>query len=376
MRRIVYTNTGRTGLHVSYFDPERGSLATVGRVADAPNAAFFEVHSSRRFLYAVNQLSSFKGKATGAVSAFAIDGATGELTHLNTVSSEGAEPCFAALDRRGKNLLVANYGGGSISIFPCSEPGYLAAASSSVTHYGSSIHPTRQSRAFPHSVRTSPDDRFVIVADLGMDRLIVYAFDPEQGQLDRVPVHSHAMQSGAGPRHFVFHPAQPFAYVVNELNSTITVLSWDCIHGKFGDVQTVSALPAGFDGENLSAEICAHPNGRFLYASNRGHNSIAVFRICPDGTVKLVQHVSSQGKSPRSFTLDPSGNYLFAVNQCGVMAVFTVNEESGRLEITDQRLELDLPVCVRLMEAVEDGERSRIGNSDELTRWNTQVHQR
>ena len=352
MQVLAYTNCGLEGITALRLDTGSGEITCLGRLAAARNATFLAVHPGRRLLFAVDQFTNFQGKRGGAVSSFAIAGKTGQLRYLNTVSSRGPEPCFISVDRGGRNVLVANYSGGNIAVLPIGADGCLSPASDSVQHRGSSIDPVRQSRPYAHSINASPDDRFVIAADLGLDELLVYRFDSRTGSLLPNDPSSFKCKPGSGPRHLAFHPGGRFAYVIHELRSEVTALHWDSIGGSFTEIHAVSTIPRDFSGENSPSEISVHPNGRFLYASNRGHDSIAVFEIdSTEGTLEAVQHVPTKGQCPRSFALDPSGAYLLAANQGGNIAAFCVDALTGRLDTANHVFEMELPVCIRFANA-------------------------
>lgn len=350
---IVYVGTytrknDSKGIYAWRFDAASGRLAPLGLAAETVNPSFVALRPGGRFLYAVSEVSSIEGRKTGAVSAFAVDPGTGKLRFINQVESRGMGPCFVAVDREGRNVLVANYGSGSIAVLPIKDDGGLAEASSSIQHSGSSVNLRRQQGPHAHSINLSPDNRFAIAADLGVDKLFVYRFDSARGSLVPNDPPFAAVKPGAGPRHFAFHPNQRYGYVINELDSTVTAFSWQSAKGVFKEVQTVSTLPPDFTGESTCAEVQVHPSGKFLYGSNRGHDSIAVFSIDGKGALKPVEHVSTQGKVPRNFAIDPTGSWLLAANQnSGNVVVFRIDAKTGRLKPTGQTLEVASPVCVR-----------------------------
>jgi 6-phosphogluconolactonase len=347
----TYTGQKSKGVYAYRFDAATARLTSLGLVAETTSPSFLAVHPNRRFLYAVNEVDNYEGQKGGAVSAFAIDRQTGKLTFLNEVSSRGAGPCHLALDKAGKNVLVANYGGGSVAVFPVLPSGRLGEASDFVQHAGSSVDPQRQQGPHAHSILPSPDNRFAIAADLGLDELLVYRLDPTKGSLEPdIPAFAK-VSPGAGPRHFAFHPSGKFVYVNNEMGSTVTVFSYDAARGVLRMLQTLSTLPRDFSGDNTTAEVEVHPTGRFVYVSNRGHDSIAVFAVDPGkGTLTAVEYVPTQGKTPRSFEIDPTGSYLFAANMnSDSVVVFRIDAKTGRLTPTDQVLEVPSPVCVKFV---------------------------
>ena len=344
----TYTTTRSKGIYAYRFDADSGRLTSLGLVAETVNPSFLAVDPSRRFLYAVNEISNYAGGKGGGVSAFAIDRATGKLTFLNEVSSRGREPCHVSLDKTGKFVMVANYGGGSAAVFPVVADGRLGEASAFVEHHGSSVNPERQEGPHAHSIATSPDNRFVLAADLGLDRLLVYRFDAAQGSLEPNDPPFATVKPGAGPRHFAFHPGGRFVYTINEMGSTITAFSYDAMRGSLREFQTVSTLPKDFAGASDTAEIEVHPSGKFLYGSNRGHDSIAVFAIdSGTGTLTPVEHVPTGGKTPRSFAIDPAGSCLVVANQdSDNLVVFRIDARTGRLTPSGKVSDVPSPVCV------------------------------
>ncbi|MEO7141962.1 MAG: lactonase family protein, partial [Bryobacteraceae bacterium] len=340
----TYTNKGKSeGVYSFRFDSATGKLTAMGLAVKTQNPSFLAVHPNRRFLYSVSE-----GDGAGAVNAFSINAATGQLTLINSVSSKGAGPCYVGVDNTGKYVFVANYGSGSIAAFPVKDDGGLGDATAFIQHKGSSANPQRQSGPHAHYIHVSPDNRFVIVADLGLDEVLVYRFDASVGTLTPNQFPYAKVDPGAGPRHFAFHPNGRFGYVVTEMGSTVVAFTWNGATGQLRNLQTISALPKGFTGESTGAEIAVHPNGKFLYSSNRGDDSIAVFSINPGkGTLKLDENVSVQGKEPRFFTLDPTGRYLFAANQnSDNLVLFHVDQKTGRLTPADVNIPIGAPVCV------------------------------
>ncbi len=343
--------TKSQGIYAYRFDGATGQLTSLGLVAETASPAFLAVHPNRRSLYAVNEIDNYEGRKSGAVSAFAIDRGTGKLTYLNQVSSRGGGPCHVSVDKTGKYVLLANYGGGSVAMFPVLEDGRLGEASAFVQHTGSSVDTKRQEGPHAHSINPSPDNRFALAADLGLDQLLVYRFDPKKGVLAANNPPFAKVNPGAGPRHFDFHPGGMFVYVINEMQSSVTAFSYDPAGGVLRELQTVSTLPKDFTGENDTAEIEVHPAGKFLYGSNRGHDSIAVFAIdSAKGTLTPVEHVSTQGKTPRNFEIDPTGSYLIAENQdSNNLVVFRIDPKTGRLTPTGQVVDSPSPVCIKFV---------------------------
>ncbi|HEV3306589.1 MAG TPA: lactonase family protein [Candidatus Sulfotelmatobacter sp.] len=349
----TYTQEGSSskGIYAYRYDPSSAQLTPIGLAAQTINPSFLAVHPNHHFLYAVNEVGNYKGQKSGAVSAFAIDHASGKLTLLNQVASGGADPCYITVDKTGKFVLVANYTGGSISVFPIRQDGSLGEASAFVQHTGHGTNPQRQEGPHAHSIDLSPDNRFAIVDDLGLDETLVYKFDSVKGSLTPNDPAFAKADPGAGPRHFALHPNGKFAYVINEMGDTVSVFSFEPANGVMHSVQTISTIPKGFTKQNDDAEIAIHPSGKFLYASNRGHDSIAVFAVDPDkGTLKLVEYASTKGQSPRHFEIDPTGSFLFAENEkSDNIVVFHIDTGTGRLKPTGKTLEVGQPVCVKFV---------------------------
>jgi len=344
----TYTGPKSQGIYGYRFVASTGQLTPLGLVAETTNPSFLAVDPSRRFLYAVNEVGEYQGQKSGGVSAFSIDRKTGKLTFLNEVASRGADPCYVSLDRAGKFVLVANYTGGSVAVFPVLADGRLGEASAFIQHRGSGVNPERQEGPHAHMISVSPDNRFALAADLGLDELLVYRFDATRGLLAPNDPPFARVHPGSGPRHFVFHPNGKFVYLMTEMGGTVSSFSYSPTSGELHETATVSTLPKDFKGENTSAEIAVHPSGKFLYGSNRGHDSIALFSIDPlRGTLKFIEHVSTQGKTPRNFAIDPTGSYLFAANQdSDSIVVFKIDGTSGHLTPTGQKLDVPSPVCV------------------------------
>jgi 6-phosphogluconolactonase len=340
----TYTRAPSKGIYAYRFPGATGEitpLGTAGLAAETENPSFLAEHPNHRFLYAVNETSA------GAVSAFSINRATGTLTLLNRVSSRGGSPCHLELDRSGKWLFVANYGGGSIAAFPVQADGKLGEASAFFQHEGKSVNAARQSGPHAHATVVSPDNKFVLAADLGLDKVFAYRLDATAGLVPADPPFS-AIKPGSGPRHLAFRPDAKFAYVLNEMLSSVGAYSYDAGRGALTELQTLSTLPEGFSADNSGAEIATHPSGKFLYTSNRGHDSIAIFRIdAAKGTLTAAGHVPTQGKTPRGFGIDPSGQYLVAGNQnSGTVVVFRIDQQTGGLTPTGTTLQVGSPVNV------------------------------
>lgn len=349
----TYTEKESKGIYAYRFDAASSELAPLGVAAETTNPSFLAIDPSRRFLYAVNEVQNYKGASSGAVSAFVVDQKTGKLSLLNQVPSRGADPCYIAFDKTGKYALVANYTGGSVAAFPVQPDGRIGEPSTFVQHRGSSVNKERQEGPHAHWIETTPDNRFAIAVDLGLDELLVYHFDASKGFVTPNDPPYASLDPGAGPRHLAFHPDGKFAYVVDELQSSITSFTYDASRGALQKLATVTTLPKGFSGSNDAAEIQVHPNGKFLFASNRGHDSIAVFSIdTRTGALTLVDHFSTQGKTPRNFEIDPTGTLLFVANQdSNNIVVFRIDPNDGRLTPTGQTLHVPSPVSLKFMAA-------------------------
>jgi 6-phosphogluconolactonase len=347
----TYTKGESKGIYAFGYDTKSADATSLGLAAETANPSFLAVSPNQRFLYAVNELTEYQGASSGAITAFAIDHATGKLSQLNEFASRGVEPCYISFDKTGKFVLVANYTGGSISVFPVSADGHLQSATAFVQHQGKGKNPERQEGPHAHWIETAPDNRFALVADLGLDEILVYHFDAKTGTLSPNNPPFAKTDAGAGPRHVSFHPNGKFVYVIDELASTITVFAFDSAHGTLKSLQVVSTLPADFKGTNDTAEIHVHPNSKFLFASNRGHDSIAVFAIDQNtGKLSLTGDFPTGGKTPRNFEFDPDGTHLLVANQdSGNIVTFAIDQQNGGLTPTGQELKVPSPVSLRFV---------------------------
>ncbi|HEY6338003.1 MAG TPA: lactonase family protein [Candidatus Sulfotelmatobacter sp.] len=349
----TYTEDGSKskGIYAFRYDAATAQLTALGLAAETTNPSFVALHSNGKFLYTVNEVPNYKGPNSGGVSAFSIDHATGKLTFLNELPSRGADPCYITIDRTGKYVLVANYTGGSVIVYPILEDGRLGEASAFVQHAGHGTDPQRQEGPHAHSIDLSPDNRFALVDDLGLNELLVYKFDSAKGTLTPNDPPFAMLDPGSGPRHFALRPDGKFAYVVSEMKGTVTVFANDTHTGTVHSQQTISTLPKDFSGTIEDAEIEVHPSGKFLYASNRGHDSIAVFAIDKNkGTLTSLEITPTKGSTPRSFEIDPTGSLLFAANQkSDNIVIFKIDQKTGKLTPTGQVLEVGSPVCVKFV---------------------------
>jgi 6-phosphogluconolactonase len=344
----TYTKGRSEGIYAFRFDDARGALARVGLAAASAQPSFLARHPSGRFVYAVNELEEWNGEKTGSVSAFAVEAESGRLTPLNRQPSGGGAPCHLAVDRGGRILLVANYAGGSVAVLPIHDDGHLGAPTQVARHSGSGAHSERQQGPHAHWVGFDDRGRFALASDLGIDKVMVYRLDAGAGRLTPNEPPASSLPAGVGPRHVAFHPALPVAYVITELRSGVTVFDWDAERGTLHEVQSVATLPGDFRDENTTAEVAVHPSGRFLYGSNRGHDSLAVFRVdTASGRLTPDGHVPTRGTAPRHFAIDPTGHWLIAANQkSDSLAVFLIDQDTGRLTPVGETVTVDTPVCV------------------------------
>jgi 6-phosphogluconolactonase len=343
----TYTGAKSRGIYVSRFDSATGKLSVPELAAELKHPSFLAVAPSRRFLYAVGEANGLTEHRGGAVYAFRIEPTNGTLTLLNQEASGGAGPCHLSVDPTGRCLLVANYGSGSIAALPLLADGSLGRAAAFIQHHGASVNPARQTGPHAHFITPDPANRFALVCDLGLDQVLVYRLDPARAALSANEPAFATLKPGAGPRHLAFHPNGRWVYVIDELDSTITVCQWEPTRGALNAFQTIATLPEGFKGQNTCAEVQVYPSGRFLYGSNRGHDSLAVFSIHPEtGKLSLVEHQSSGGRGPRHFALDPAGRWLLAENQSSdKVVVYRVDDRTGRLTATGESVMVGSPVC-------------------------------
>lgn len=346
----TYTQGFAKGIYSLKYDPTTGSLTPLA-VIGSVSPSFLAVSPNRRVLVAVNESRRYNGILnSGSVSSFSIDPATGDLAPINVVPSRGADPCHVTFDRTGRWLFVANYSGGSISVFSVAEDGTLGEASQIVEHQGASnANPVRQDAPHVHSVTISPDNKFLYAADLGKDVIAVYVFDAASGAL--TPHTVAAVKPGSGPRHIAFSRDRRYLYAVNELSATVTTFWHDPATATLEELQTISTLPLGYRDDKSAAEIAVDPSGRFLYASNRFHNSIAAFSIdAEQGLLRLVGIVATQGRTPRHFAIDAEGSHLIVANQdTDTLTVFNIDQDTGALTLASEPLGVPRPVCVLLV---------------------------
>ena len=347
----TYTDGESRGIYRFVLDAASGEATAPRLAVPSESPSFLAIHPHGDVLYAVNETAEFEGEKTGAVSAFAIDPDSGDLRLLNQRPSMGEHPCHLLLDGAGRNLLVANYTGGNLSVFPVAADGSLKAPSAVRAHQGSGPNRRRQEGPHAHGLALSPDQRFALVADLGADRVFVHRFDPALGTLEPNAPPSAAVEPGSGPRHLVLHPSGKHAYAINELASTITVFQYRAASGTLETVQTITTLPPGFEGKSSTAEIAVSPDGRFVYGSNRGHDSVAVFAV-DDGSGRLTPagHVPTGGRTPRHFAIDESGRLLLAANQgSDTVTVFRLDPDTGLPSAMGEPVRVPKPVCLLMV---------------------------
>ncbi len=352
----TYANAEDDSIFIYQMDRLTGNLDFSGSIKGIENPSYLAISPDHQFLYAVNEVTGFQGQAWGTVSSLAIDLKARTLKFLNKKSTNGAHPCYITVDNQGRFVLVANYTGGNVAVLPVENDGQLGDATSVMQHQGSSINPQRQAGPHAHSIILTSDNRLALAADLGIDKIMIYQFDSKNGKLTPNSPDLAPAKPGAGPRHLAIHPNNQFLYAINELDSTITSYSFSIASGKFQPLQTVSTLPTDFKLANSGADIHISPDGKFLYGSNRGHDSIAIFKIDESsGTLESVGHESTQGKKPRNFVIDPTGKFLLVANQdSNNVVVFRRAENTGKLKATGSTIQVPKPVCLKLI--TENGE--------------------
>ncbi|CAM2846062.1 lactonase family protein [Paenibacillus sediminis] len=341
-----YAEASDPGVYVYSFDETTGELTRLHQVSGIKNPTFLNLDAQHKKLYSIGETVSNDGKKVGEVISFAVDTGKGTLTELNRVQSTDATTCHIQRDAEDRYLIVASYHGGKIGLLSLEENGMVGKLLDMKQHEGKGAHPERQSQPHPHSAFFSPDGRFIFVPDLGIDRIRAYTINHDSKKLE---FHGEtATHPGAGPRHLAFHPNGNLAFVINEVDSSITSFRYDAEAGQLHTIETVSTLPAEFQGENTTAEIRVSNDGKYLYGSNRGHDSIVVYAIdAQSGKLTYVEHVPTEGGHPRHFTLTPNGNYLISANRdSNNLTVFRVNQQTGKLEYTGRSAEVSKPVCV------------------------------
>jgi 6-phosphogluconolactonase len=346
----TYTAKKSKGIYSARFDSDTGKLSAPESAAETKNPTFLALHPNGRVLYAVGEVDDFQGKKTGAVSAFSIDAKAGKLSLLNQQPSAGGGPCHLAVDKSGKCVLVANYGSGSIAALPIEPDGKLGKPATKIQHTGSSVNHERQAGPHAHYISTDPENRYALTCDLGLDKVLVYKLEPDKALLTPNVPPSVSVTPGSGPRHLAFHPNGRLAYLISEMEPTITVFSYES-GGVPRELQTISTLPDKYTGFKSGAEVQVHPSGKFVYGSNRGHDSIAVFSVDQrSGKLTFVEHQSTRGKTPRHFAIDPTGKWLLAENQdSDNIVIFRVDQRTGKLTLTGESVEVGAPVCIQFV---------------------------
>jgi 6-phosphogluconolactonase len=342
----TYTSGDSRGIYRFQFDEATGDASDPVPVAELANPSFLGWHPDRPLLYAVSETSDGPDRA-GLVVAFAVD-EDGGLTRINEQPSGGAGPCYVSVHPDGTHVFVANYGGGSVAAFPVRSDGGLDDATAVVQHAGSSVNERRQQAPHAHAILAAPGGSFVFAADLGIDRVQAYHFARDGGTLTPHEPGTITTAPGAGPRHLAFHPDGEALYVINELDSTVGAYTFDATHGTVAPRGVVSTLPAGFEGTSYPSEVAVHPTGRFVYGANRGHNSIAAFRVGDDHGLTFVGAYETDGDWPRHFAVHPSGTFLFAANQrSDSITVFVIDQQTGALSDTGTRIAVPSPAVIR-----------------------------
>lgn len=351
-KEIMYVGTysvrGSEGVYVFEFDRKAGTMQQIQAVSNAKSPSFLALHPSGNYVYSVNEAAQAGPNREGAVSSYTIDRATGKLTFRNSQSSMGGGPCHVSVDQTGKTAFVSNYGGGSLAVLPINADGTLGASTDSVQNTGTGPNAKRQEKSHVHSAILSPDNRFVYVSDLGTDKLHIYEVDAKASSVKPAKMAYISVKPGSGPRHFTFHPNGKYAYLVEELTSAVAVFSRDAQTGALTLLDdNVKTLPADFTGGNTSADIHIDPSGKFLYQSNRGHNSLAIFAIGNDGKLTKVGNQPTEGKTPRNFLIDPKGDFVFVAHQdTDNITIFRRDQKTGKLTYTGQSVNVPAPVCI------------------------------
>ena len=339
------------GIYVYKRDVTSGLMKQCGLAEGVPNPSYLAIDPSRRFLYAVNELREFEDAPTGAVSAFSVEPGSGRLRFLNRKPSHGTDPCHLTVDKTGRYVLVANYTSGSVCVLPIREDGSLAEATDVLQHHGSSSDPVRQSGPHAHAVTLDDTGRYAFVADLGLDKLMIYKFDAKRGKLEPGEEPWVEVAAGAGPRQLAMHSSGGYVYLINELNSTMTAFRYDNSKGTLREIQTLSTLPKDFEGANTCARVQISASGKFLYGSNRGHDSIVIYAIDQvNGKLTCIGHRSTQGETPRHFAIGPAGECLIIANQdTEDVVAFRLDPTSGELGATGHSVDVPTPVCVKVI---------------------------
>jgi 6-phosphogluconolactonase len=350
----TFTETTRAqGISVYRMDVATGALALVQTVPGLLSPSFLALHPTGNYLYAVERHWTPERRDVGAVTAFRIEGTTGRLTSLDRRPSGGVSPAHVSVHPSGRFALAAHYGSGQVAALPIGPDGCLGGASDIAQHAGRGPDPVRQEGPHAHFVAADPSGRYILACDLGIDRVMVSTLDLASGKLLPNGLPFAQVSSGAGPRHLAFHPSGRYVYVINELDSTLSAFAFDAARGALQILQTVSTLPGGCTGPSHTAQVVVHPSGRFVYGSNRGHDSVVTFAIdATSGRLTLVDHAWSGGKTPRNFNIDPTGTFLLVGNEeSDTIVTFRIDRDTGRIAATGQAIESPSPVCIQFLAA-------------------------
>jgi 6-phosphogluconolactonase len=354
-KEIIYVGTystrGSQGIYVYQLDRVKAKMNLIQTIQTPASPTFLAIHPSGKFLYSVNRGAIEEMPNSGSVSSFSIDSKTGKLTLLNQRPSYGMDPAHISIDKTGKWAFISNYTEGTFVVLSVFDDGLLGSSVDSRKHLGKSVHPERQQKAYVHSAVVAPDNRFVVVSDLGADKIFSYRLDAAKGRIEDANPPYVSVKPGCGPRHFDFHPTGNFGYSVEELTSTVGVFSYNKSTGSLTTLaDSIPSLPQDFTGKNTAADIHVHPNGNYLYTSNRGHNSIAIFSIDKAGMIKLTGQQDTKGKIPRNFMIDLKGDYLFVANQdSDNIVIFKIDPKTGKLRDTGNQIKVPAPACLKML---------------------------
>jgi len=350
----TYTTGNSEGIYLYRFNLTSGELTHAGTTKGVVNPSFLTLAPNRRYLYAVNEVDDFAGRKSGAVSAFAVDQKTGGLRLLNQQASLGANPCYVDVNAAGKFVLIANYTGGNLTVFPVQPGGGLGESTDTKQYQGSSVNRERQEGPHAHCVMLDPTNRFAYSCDLGTDKIMIFRFDAQNGKLLPNEPPWVQVKPGSGPRHLAFDGTGSYVFVLNELASTLIAFRRDPEKGSLQELQTITTLPKDFAGANTGADLHVSRNGQFLFCSNRGHDSIAIFKIDPrNGALTAIGHEPTRGLTPRNFAIDPTGAFLLVANQkSDNIVVFRLDQRTGRLSLTGQMVQVPSPVCLKFTKLV------------------------
>lgn len=347
----AFASGDKAAIHAFAFDSQQGKLKPLHRTTDLQNPFFLAIAPDKLHLYAIDT-AKFGGPENGFVAAYAIDGRGGDLKRLNKASTRGTASCYLSVDATNKTVLVANYATGSVAALPVRSDGSVEEAASFFQHEGSSVNPERQKGPNAHSIVISPDNRFVLAADLGIDKIMIYRLDASKAELKSNEAQPFVKQKpGSGPRHITFHPNGKVVYVINELANTVTVFDYAADIGRLTEKQTISTLPGDFSGRSYTADVKVTPDGKFLFGTNRGHDSIASYRIADDGTLTLLKIDPSLSKGPQNLLITPDGRWLLSANMPGNnVVVFGIDGSTGALKANGEPVEMPMPSCIRWLD--------------------------